>query len=199
MFTYAGAVTHTRRVVTLAEPNHPNRLLETVKSMSVAGAQLPGTQHNSAVQQISSPSTVVAAAAAAASVKPHPTDLAHLAAGSPDHPEPSNALASAAEAEAAATDAEDAAAEAAEAAEADCHSISPQMQFYRTSYKLSQQQVTLPRGIYSLPPRANLPVQLYVAVHPQDWNCDQYVADRAASLAVLNPQVGLQDQPTGTV
>jgi hypothetical protein len=49
--------------------------------------------------------------------------------------------------------------------------------------------VTLPRGIYSLPPGNSLAVQLYVAVHPQDWDCDQYVADRAASVT-LHLQVG---------
>lgn len=68
-----------------------------------------------------------------------------------------------------------------------------QVVFYRTSYKLSEQQVSLPRGIYTLPAGDHLPVQLYVAVHPQGWDSDQYVAERAASLAHLGTQVGGSD------
>lgn len=67
----------------------------------------------------------------------------------------------------------------------------PLVQFYRTSYKLSEQQLTLPRGLYGLRPGASLEVQLYVAVHPQDWDGDAYVAQRAARLQQLaHPQVG---------
>lgn len=67
----------------------------------------------------------------------------------------------------------------------------PLVQFYRTFYKLSEQQLTLPRGLYGLRPGASLAVQLYVALHSQDWDGDAYVAQRAARLRQLAyPQVG---------
>jgi hypothetical protein len=65
------------------------------------------------------------------------------------------------------------------------------VQFYRTSYKLSEQQIALPKGLYCMRPGTSLAVQLYVAVHPQDWDGDAYVAQRAARLQQLaHPQVG---------
>jgi hypothetical protein len=54
--------------------------------------------------------------------------------------------------------------------------------FYRTSCNLSAQQVTLPRGIFPLAPGDSLAIQLYIAVHPQDWDSAQYVTDRTANL-----------------
>jgi len=74
-------------------------------------------------------------------------------------------------------------------------SIHSQLMFYRTSYKLSEQQLTLPRGIYVLQPGESLAVQLYFAVHPVDWDSDQYVSARAATAQALATQ-DTQDVPT---
>jgi hypothetical protein len=62
------------------------------------------------------------------------------------------------------------------------HGAKSHVLFYRTSYKLSAQQVTLPRGIYPLAPGDSLGIQLYIAVHPQDWDSALYVTERTTSL-----------------
>lgn len=74
-------------------------------------------------------------------------------------------------------------------------SIHSQLMFYRTSHKLSEQQLTLPRGIYVLPPGESLTVQLYFAVHPVDWDSDQYVSARAATAQALAMQEDTQEIP----
>lgn len=69
--------------------------------------------------------------------------------------------------------------------------VSNHVLFYRTSYKLSEQQLTLPKGVYVLPPGEPTPVQLFVALHPDSWDTDSYVAARANSLQAVTTQ-GLQ-------